>query len=131
MTTREEFLALRPPVEVVEIPERALKFNVRGLTAAERDDYEQGLVEVDRKTGTTRAKQNMRNLRASLVVRTLVDEQGNRLFEDRDVGKIGEVDAAVVQILWTAARRLSGMAVAEEEEDASFDSAQDDGNASA
>lgn len=127
MTTREEFLALRPPEEEVEIPDRDLKFRVRGLTAGERDDYEQSLVEIDRKTGQTRVKQNNPNVRASLLVRTLVDDTGARLFQDHEVVKVSSVDAAVVDVLWKAARRLSGMRIVEEEEDegSTFDSAQD------
>lgn len=126
MASAEELLALKPPTEVVEV--RGLKFNVRGLTAGERDDYEQGMVEVG-PDGRSRVKAHQTNLRASLVVRTLVDDSGTRLFADKDVSKLADVDGSVVDELWDVARRLSGMAA--EETDQGFDSAQDGGNASA
>ena len=125
MASAEDLLALKPPTEAVEL--RGLKFNVRGLTAGERDDYEQNMVEVG-PDGRSRVKAHQTNLRASLVVRCLVDDDGNRLFSDRDATKVGEVDGSVIDELWDVARRLSGMG---NEQDLGFDSAQDGGNASA
>ena len=125
--SREDILALRPPTEAVELDGHG-KVWIKGLTAAERDDYEQTLVETG-PDGRTRVKRKQRNVRASLVVRCLVTEQGERLFTDKDTDALGNVDGAVVDKLWDVARTLSGMAVTEEDVEA-FDSAQDDGNSS-
>lgn len=127
MASAEELLGLRPPVEVVTVRD-GLKFNVRGLTANERDDYEQNMVEVG-PDGRARVKAHQSNPRASLVARCLVDDDGKRLFADKDITRLGDVDGAVIDDLWDVARRLSGIAT--EETDGGFDSAQDDGNASA
>lgn len=123
----EEFLALRPPIEAVEIEGHG-KIFVKGLDAEQRDAYEQTLVETS-PDGRTRVKRVQRNVRASLVVRCLVDESGERLFSDKDTEKIGKVDGAVINQLWDVARRLSGMEVSEEQVEG-FDSAQDEGSSS-
>ena len=79
--------------------------------------------------GQTRMKRKQSNVRASLVVRCLVDENGERMFADKDTDKIGEVAGDVIDKLWDVARKLSGMAVTEEEVEG-FDSAQDAGSSS-
>ena len=128
--SRDELLAIRPTSEAVEIPGHGKVF-VKGLTAKERDDYEQSLVEVG-PDGRTRAKSNQENVRARLVVRAICDESGERLFSDADVGEVGGIDGAVIDQIWDAARRLSGMETETVDVTASsFDSAQDDGSSSA
>jgi hypothetical protein len=129
MLSREEILALRPPVEAVELEGHGKVF-IRGLQADERDAYEQTLIETG-PDGRTRVKRVQRNVRASLVVRCLVDENGERMFKDNDVEAIGAVDASVVDKLWDVARRLSGMdAEANEAMAEGFGSAQADGSSS-
>ena len=123
--SREDILGLRPRMEQVEI-EDVGKFTIRGLTAAERDDYEQGLLEVG-PDGQARLKKLRRNVRASLVVRCIVDDAGERMFTDKDTEALGKVDGAVIDRLWDVARRLSGMSTeAVEESEEAFGSAQDD-----
>lgn len=130
MLSREEFLALRPPVEAVDLEGHGKVF-VKGLQADERDDYEQSLLERG-PDGRSRVKRVQRNVRASLVVRCLCDENGERLFRDNEVEAIGHVDASVVDKLWDIARKLSGMDNEEEEALAEgFDSAQDGDSSSA
>jgi hypothetical protein len=125
----EDFLALRPPVEAVELEGHG-KVWIRGLQADERDEYEQSLIERG-PDGRSRIKRVQRNIRASLVVRCLVTEAGERMFKDTDVEALGHVDASVIDKLWEVARKLSGMdteaiqALAE-----GFGSAQDDGSSS-
>lgn len=86
---------------------------VRGLTAAERDDYEQSLVERTA-DGTVRAKTKQTNLRASFVARVIIDpDTGERAFTDKDATALGEKNAAVIDRLWDKARELSGMGTTE------------------
>lgn len=82
--------------------------HVRGLTAAERDDYEQGLTERG-PDGSRRPRDSYRNLRASFVARIVVDENGERVFADADVEELGKKNAAVIDRLWDKGRELSGM----------------------
>ena len=111
--SREQILALVPPTEVVEVPGHGT-VRIRGLTAAERDAYEQTLVEVG-PDGRATVKAAQRNVRASLVVRCLVDDAGERMFADEDTEALGEIDGSVIDKLWDVARRLSGMSTEAEE----------------
>ena len=105
---REDILATSIPSETVDVPEWDGKVIVRGLSAAERDQYESGLVEF-LPDGRVRTKRNLQNVRTSLVVRCLVDEAGERLFGDADIEALGAKSGAVIERLWIIARRLSGM----------------------
>ena len=127
--SRDDFLAIRPPVEAVELEGHG-KVWIRGLQADERDEYEQSLIERG-PDGRSRVKRVQRNVRASLVVRCLVDEAGERMFQDNEVEALGHVDASVIDTLWDKARKLSGMDTEEIKVLAEgFSSAQDDGNSS-
>lgn len=125
----QDFLAIRPPTEAVELEGHG-KVWIRGLQADERDEYEQSLIERG-PDGRSRIKRVQRNVRASLVARCLVTEDGERMFQDNEIEALGKVDASVIDTLWDKARKLSGMdteaiqALAE-----GFTSAQVDGNSS-
>jgi hypothetical protein len=125
--SREEILALRPPIEAVDLATG--KVFIKGLSARERDDYEQTLVETA-PNGQTRVKRKQTNVRASLVVRCIVDESGDRMFADKDTDALGNVAGDVIDTLWDVARRLSGMTVTEAEVEG-FDTAQDGDSSSA
>ena len=117
-TLRDQILAAddlpRREVETAEwAPFGVPTVFVRGLTAAERDDYEQGLTERTPQGGV-RAKATQRNLRASFVARVVVDEAGDRVFSDKDVEALGKKNAAVIDRLWDVGRELSGMGTPEE-----------------
>lgn len=123
--SRDEILATKIPQETVDVPEWDGKVILRGLTAKERDDYEQAMVETS-PDGQVRAKRKLENVRASLVVRCIVDESGEREFSDGDADALGEKNAAVVDKLWDVARRLCGMSTEDEEKLAEgFEQAQD------
>jgi hypothetical protein len=52
-------------------------------------------------------RQTLHNVRAKLVVRSVVDEDGNRVFRDQDAPALGEKSAAVLDKLYDVASRLS------------------------
>ena len=78
---------------------------VRSMTAAERDDWEAGLMA----SKTEDAKSNLRNLRARLTVICVVDEAGNRLFSDADAEALGQKSARAVDRIFSAAARLNAL----------------------
>lgn len=128
--SRDEILATSIPIETVDVPEWGGKVILRGLTSVERDDYEQGMVETS-PNGSVKAKRKLHNVRAGLVVRCIVDEQGERVFADSDVEELGLKNAAVIDRLWDVCRRLCGMSTEDEEKLAQdFDQAQADSDAS-
>jgi len=109
--------------EVVPCPEWGGEVRLRSLTGAERDAYEQSLVQTRGKS----REMNLRNARAKLVALCAVDENGNRLFSDQDVAALGRKNAKPLDRLFDVARRLSGLS--EDDVDRlteDFDDAQSD-----
>lgn len=109
-TLRDQILAADDlPREQVDTPEWGVDHVwIRGMTAAERDAYEQSLTERG-PDGSVRPKRSMRNLRAAFVVRILVDEDGERIFSDADADALGDKNAALIDRLWEKGRVLSGL----------------------
>lgn len=126
--TAEQVLAASDiETEAVDVPEWGGKVNIRGLTAAQRDRYDREIVNIDKQGNTSIGR--LENLRALLVVRCLVDDEGDRLFKDSQARELGEKSSVVIGRLWDVAARLSGMAQASEEAAVEgFDGPQDDGN---
>jgi hypothetical protein len=126
-TLREAILAAEDlPQEMVETPEWGPEVKnvwVRGLTGAERDAYEQGLLAPGR--GSVRVKDRVDNLRAAFCVRIILDENGERVFTDNDVAALGAKSGAVLDRIWDKGRELSGMKV-----EAEADPSQPDGSSS-
>lgn len=101
-----------PPQEIVPIPELNGDVIVRGMSGAERDAFEAGLMQGRGKNREV----NFRNLRAKLVAFCCIDESGQRIFADGDVEALGNVRADVLNRLFTVAQRLSGITQEDAEE---------------
>jgi hypothetical protein len=91
--------------EVIEVPEWGGKVRVRGLTGTQRDAYEESLVTTN---GNSR-KMNLANARAKMCVLAIVDREGRQVFSAEDVRALGRKNAAPLERVFDAARRLSGM----------------------
>ncbi len=91
--------------EDVYVEEWGGAVRVRTLTGAERDAFEQSIVEQRGKN----TKMNLRNIRAKLVALTVVDEDGQRLFSDKDARLLGEKSASALDKIFDVAQRLSGL----------------------
>lgn len=89
--------------EEVEVPEWRGTVIVRALNGRERDDYEASCVQQRGKD----MHRNLANIRAKLVVRSVIDEDGKRLFEDRDANALGLKSAAALDRVFEVAARLS------------------------
>lgn len=87
----------------VEVPQWGGTVLVRALTGKERDSYEASCMQ-QRGKETVR---NLNNVRAKLVVRSLVDEEGNRIFTDQDANELGKKSAAALDQLFEVAAELS------------------------
>lgn len=90
------------PERTVEVPEWGGAVRIRGLTGEERDAFEAEIAGEDETP-------NLENFRARLLVRTLVDEAGDRLFGDLAVAELGRKSARVLQRLFDVAAELSGI----------------------
>lgn len=112
LLTRDEILAADDKTtEVVDVPEWGGAVTIRGLTGSERDQYEASMVRYgkDNKGQMEVQAVETANIRARLVSLTAVDEAGKRLFKDSDLLDLGDKNAAVLNRLFDAARRLSAL----------------------
>lgn len=92
--------------EDIQIPEWGDAWvRVRTLNASERDHFEASTVQRNGKKVTT----NLENIRARLCLLCLVDEDGNRLFEEEDTFPLGGKSAAALDRIFTVAQRLNGL----------------------
>lgn len=106
--------------EDVNVPEWGGTVRVKGMSGTGRDAFEESLF-----TGTgADRKQDLRNIRAKLVAATLIDENGERMFEDSEVSELGAKSAAALARCFEVAQRLNGMNPAAKVE-AGNDSAKD------
>ncbi len=78
---------------------------VRGLTGAERDKYEAGILKMRGNQQTY----DLQNARAKLCAMAICDESGKRLFTDEEFTLLAEKNAAELQKIFAAAQKLSGI----------------------
>lgn len=91
--------------EVVPVPEWGGEVRVRTMTGADRDAYEQSLMA----SRGPDAKANIKNVRARLVAYSIVDEAGNRLFNEEDIDALGAKSVRALDRVFSAASRLSAI----------------------
>lgn len=91
--------------EDVEVPEWGGTVRVKSLMGKERDALESSMIVGKGKNTNV----NLNNLRAKLVARSVVDEDGKRLFSDDDIVALGEKSAAALNRVYEVAQRLSGV----------------------
>jgi hypothetical protein len=85
--------------QLVSVPEWGGSVYVSSMTGAMRDAWEQMLV----KDGAS----NIENARAKLLVVSVVDEGGNRVFSDADIDALGQKSASALNRLALVAQKLS------------------------
>ncbi len=113
LLTRDAILQAEDlPKELVLIPEWNGEVYVRALTGAERDAFEQSMVEQKGKS----TKRNLSNLRAKLVALTVGEEAGTSIFSDRDAELLGQKSAIAINRVFEVAQRLSGLSQEDVEE---------------
>ena len=110
----EDILNLEDRVyKEVYVPQWDRWFVLCSLTGAERDAYEQSLVRGEGK----KRQMNFDNMRAKLVARSVVHpETKQTLFSTRQIGELGQKNAAALEVLFEAARKLSGLSDEDVEE---------------
>lgn len=97
-------------IKPVPVPEWGGDVLVRGLTGIERDAYEASIQQIRPKPDGTKEVVFVRdNARARLLVKCLVDDQGERLFKDSDAPALGKKNGAIIDKLYDVAAELSGL----------------------
>jgi hypothetical protein len=92
-------------IQEVDVPEWGGKVLVKSLNGAERDSFEASIV-----SGTgNNVKMNMENIRAKLVVRSVVGDDNKRLFSDSDADILAKKSCAALDRIFEVAQKLSGV----------------------
>ena len=86
----------------VSVPEWNGEVFVRTLSGAERDSFEQSIFGEDR-------KMDMDNVRAKLCALAIVDEKGNRVFDESDVIALGKKSGRALDRIYGVAQTLNGI----------------------
>lgn len=111
--TKDQILAVDDTqYEDVPVPEWGGTVRVKSLTGKERDGLEASLIVGKGKNSNV----NLNNLRAKLVARTIVDEDGKHIFSDEDITALGAKSAAALNRAYEVAQRLSGITQEDVEE---------------
>jgi hypothetical protein len=90
---------------VVSVPEWGGDVIVATMTGEARDAWEQSLVVQE----GGKSRTNLDNIRARLVMSTVVDEGGNRLFSEKDLALLGRKSSAALERVCKAAQKLNGL----------------------
>lgn len=106
MLTKDQILESQDiQEEIIEVPEWGGAVTVRGMTGSERDAFEASTFKGKGKN----LQLNWQNIRAKLVVHSIVNGDGGRMFNDQDVALLGKKSAAALDRVFEVAQRLSGI----------------------
>lgn len=113
MLTRDQIekAEMMLPYQDVEVPEWGGTVRVRTMTGEERDAFEAEVYEV---VGD-KIVPKRENYMAKLLVRTIVDENGKRLFGDKEVALLGRKSAKALRRVFNVAQDVNG--ISKEEQD--------------
>lgn len=115
MLSRDAILAADDlKTQEVDVPEWGGTVLVRALSGEDRDAFEASLtmrrpVLVGPNKGQMENVPDPSNVHAKLVARSIVDENGKRVFTDADIALLGAKSSAALQRLWDVAAELSGL----------------------
>lgn len=99
MSIRDKILAANDRKRItMEIPEWDVTVHIAAMSAEDRDSWEKDMI-----------KDKDKNIRARLVVRVLLDDDGERIFQDKDAKELGQKSAAVVDRVFAEAIKLNGL----------------------
>jgi len=112
--TKQDILQARDvKIEQVDVPEWNGSVFVRSITAAERGQIEEAAAKFKESKGKDSFARTFTVKFASLAI---CDEDGKRLFEDKDIALLQQKNAAAIARIAEAAQRLSGFSKQEMEE---------------
>lgn len=95
----------RPAVRPVEVPELGETQYVRVMTGRQRDTFERMI--------GNREKGDADNLRATVAAWTWCDKDGDRIFTDREVETVANLDSRVLHRIFDGAVAASALTAEE------------------
>lgn len=108
--------ALDIKYEYVDTPEWGGRVRVRSLTGSERDQYDGETYAAQQAAKTQGRGTPLTDFRVRRVAKAIVDDDGRRVFSDKDVAALGQKNSAVIDRIDDVVVRLSGMGTASVEE---------------
>jgi len=113
--TRDALLAVAAlKHEDVIVPGLPAPVRVSEMTMTDRDAFDESCY---KDAGGGKQKYSRENIRARLLVRSIVDADGNRIFTDADVAVVGKLGSGLTQPLVEAAMRINKLTAAELDEE--------------
>lgn len=113
MLTKAQILEVNDiDTEIVSVPEWKGDVKVKMMSGSERDLFESSIFEQKGKD----LQRNMNNLRAKLISKCLIGEDGNRLFSDKEIDLLGRKSAKALDRIYEVCVRLNGIGAKEIEE---------------
>jgi len=113
MLTKESILAAEDiTIETIEIPEWGGEVGIKMMNGEERDEFEKDAFL--NKQGDV--EKNFKNLRSKLLVRTLCDEKGVLLFNQKDIDALAKKSAAALDRAFSKAQTLNRLSKEDVEE---------------
>jgi hypothetical protein len=103
----------------VDVPEWGGMVRVRELSGTARDEYDASKLQ---RQADGSFDVNLANQRAKLAARCIVGDDGEPLFNELDIGRLGQKSAAALERVCQVAAELSGLGE-QAEDDAGKDSA--------
>lgn len=95
--------------EIIQIPEWGFAIRIRSMTGEERDAFESSIAGEGK-------KMNTQNIRAKLVMLTVVNAKGERIFNKDQIDQLGKKSAAALNRVYEASAKLSAITKADVEE---------------
>lgn len=103
MLTKEQiYKAQDIETKVIPVPQWGGEITIATMSGSARDKFDAGLIG---KNGGT----NMINIRSKLVAASIVDENGELIFSDADIIKLGKKSSIALGEIFKAARELNKM----------------------
>ena len=107
-SSAEDVLALIGTAKIHEVEVKDVGvFTLRVMTSAERDNWELSLL------GADTDPNKLKNLRARLVAKSLVNGSGELIFKNGKADQLGELPANIIDVLFAKAQQINGLTEAE------------------
>lgn len=126
LITRQQLDGLQLKRKLLDVPDWATpeqaergevpQVLIRELTGAERDNYENGMMTIRNKGKQVERTLNLANARARFVALIMINEDGTRMYTDKEVYLVGKLPAAGLDYVWTQGNKLSGITEDEQEQ---------------
>lgn len=110
--TGDEILATRSTLKTEDVKAFGGVVRVRELTGTEVDEYQASLMTMTEDGPIP----DMSNMRAKLVVRALIKEDGERMFTELQLGQLGQTSGVELGRVYEVASRLSGINASSDDE---------------